>query len=479
MRRLAFASGGLFLAAVVTSAGVTTASAASAAAPEPRLDPAVNYGSPGGNKVKAPSKPTSSKKKKRYYVAQGPRFNWPTGNTSQQGAIDLYVKKLIRNTPKGAEIDVSLFRLQTDGMAKELVAAHKRGVKVRLVLDSNTRSSRVHVYDYLKRNLGTSTKNRSWVLLCPRGRGCIAPAVKGQWSKNHNKFYAFSHTYDSRNVVVQTSGNATGGMYNQYNDSYTSTDARIYTAYRTYFYDLAKRKVNANYWRTYNAGFRKTSFFPKATGDPILDVLDKVSCTGGKTWINVTMGLMARQHIARKLSALDDQGCHVKMVAGSFGGTAAQDLTRPGRNKGPEVRYFTGAQKQHAHSKYLLIDGLYYGKRHRLVLTGSHSYTWDALRWNDEAMITIDHAWTYGRYLSNFNLVFAAAKGRLSMSPLIAPPIVPDNAQESDREAAAPSKEAELPPTEGTTGTPPAEDVRPPANGSPDPIVTEEPAPGA
>ncbi|MFC9977808.1 phospholipase D-like domain-containing protein [Spirillospora sp. NPDC127200] len=474
VRRLVFASGGLLLSMAVVSAGGATVSAA----PRPPLVPAVNNGSPAGGKVAAPNKKTSAKKK-RYYVAQGPRFNWPTGNTAQQGAIDLYVKKLIRNTPKGAEINVSLFRLQTEGMAKELVAAHRRGAKVRLVLDSNTLSARRYVYDYLKRNLGASTKNRSWVLLCPKGRGCIAPKWKGQWSKNHNKFYSFSHTYDSRNVVVQTSGNATGGMYNQYNDSYTSTDARIYGAYRKYFYDLAKRKADGNYWRTYNAGFRKTSFFPKATGDPIVDVLNRVSCSGGRTWVSITMGILAREQIAKKLAALDDQGCHVKVVGGQFGSSAVGELTRPGRNKGPEVRYFTGAQKQHAHSKYLLIDGLYSGKRHRLVLTGSHSYTWDALRWNDEAMITIDHAWTYGRYLSNFNLVFAAAKGRFTMSPLIAPPTVGDNTPDNDdaKGPAAPPAEVNPAPGEGG-GEPPAADVRPPADGQP-PVVTEEPAPGA
>lgn len=454
MRRSMVMSG--FIVAGVASAEIVMASGALAAGPDVRSYQEGAYTTFGG------SRPSGT-------VPQGPRFNLPTGSTAQAGAIDLYIKKLIRHTPKGGEINVSLFRLQTTGMAKELVAAKQRGAKVRVILDSDSLNYRRETYDYLRRNLGATTTKSSWIYVCPKGRGCIAPGVKGQWAKNHNKFYAFSHTYKSRNVVVQASGNATGGMYNQYNDGYTMVDAKLYAAYREYFYDLLKHVPNANYYRTYNAGFRSVTFFPKASGsDPIADILDKVSCTGG-TRIRMSSGLFTRTGITSRLTRLDDKGCDVKIVSGSYGEAAVESLSRPGPNGGVSVRYFTQSQTKRAHSKYLLIDGMYNGARRKMVWTGSHSYTSDALRWNDEAMVTINHAWTYDRYLENWNRVYAAAKGTLVIAPW-APkvPTVPDNATEPGAEPETQpgqptTPEVEIPPTDTAT-TPPTENL-PPASG--------------
>ncbi|MFC6884323.1 MULTISPECIES: phospholipase D-like domain-containing protein [Actinomadura] len=443
MRRIAIASGGVAIAAALVVTDVGTASAAvpatPAASPARPATPAKAAKTAKGAKGKAA-------KRKKYYVAQGPRFNLPTGNAYQQGAIDTYVKKLIRHAPAGSEIDVSLFRLQTDGMARELVRAHKRKAKVRVVIDSDSLKKRGHVYTYLRKNLGSSTKRRSWILTCPKGRGCIAPHVKGQWSKNHNKFYAFSRTYDSRNVVVQTSGNATGGMYNQYNDAYTMVDAKLYTAYRRYFYDLAKRRPNGNYYRTRSSGMRSVSYFPKASGDPIVDALKKVSCKGG-TRLRLSSGMFTRTSVSRQLSKLDDAGCDVKVVSGSLGESAAKALAKPGPHGGPAVHVFTPKQAKQAHSKYLLIDGVYAGHRRKMVMTGSHSYTTAALRLNDESMLTIPYSGTYGVYLRNFNRVYAAAYGRLSIAPWNPTKTVPDNAVDPENEPVT-TKELNLPETE-------------------------------
>ncbi|WP_425549419.1 phospholipase D-like domain-containing protein, partial [Actinomadura miaoliensis] len=413
-------SGGLLAVLAVAAVDVATAGAALA--------------QPSSAVVTGQAAAAAAKPKKKYYVPQGPRFNLPTGTKTQQGALDLYIKKLIRNAPKGSEINVALFRLNTAGMAKELVRAKKRKVKVRIVVDSDSLNKRRSVYDYLRKNLGTSTRRSSWIVLCPKGRGCIAPKVSGQWSKNHNKFYAFSRTYSSHNVVVQTSGNATGGMYVQYNDAYTMTDAKLYRAYRKYFYDLAKRRANGNYYRTYRSGSRAVTFFPKATGDPIADALDKVSCVGG-TRLRLSSGLFTRSGVAKRLSRLDDAGCDVRLVSASFGESTLKALRQPGRNGGPQTRFFTEKQTREAHSKYLLIDGWYNGRRRKVVMTGSHSYTTAALRYNDEAMLTIESKATYDAYLRNFNRVFGAAAGRLYvLSSVPAPnvPTVPDNTPEKN-----------------------------------------------
>ncbi|WP_019632545.1 phospholipase D-like domain-containing protein [Actinomadura atramentaria] len=452
MRALSFVVGGLLTAAAVASletAAAGGASAALAAKPNPKW-------------LKPAQTPWQTP---RTYVAEGPRFNTPTGGVQQAGELDLYIKKLIRATPKGAEIDVALFRLQTTAMARYLVEAHQRGVKVRIVLDTDTLSKKPETYTTLKKALGTNTSKSSWVTLCPKNEGCIARGASSKtWAKNHNKFYAFSKTYDSKNVVVQTSGNATGGMYNQFNDAYTMTDAKLYGAYRSYFYDLAKKTPNTNYWRTVTSGSRSVSFFPKTGSDPIVDVLNRVSCVGG-TKIRLSSGLFTRTAVARKLSALDAAGCDVRIATGSIGESVAKALQVPGLHGGPTVHYFSGGSAHPAHSKYLLIDGIYGGKKTSVVLTGSHSYTVDALRNNDEAMLTLQGSAIYNAYAANFEKVYAQARGVLEVGTIVPPPIVSDDTA-GDDENDVPGSGA------GAQATPP--DERP----APDPSLpptTEQP----
>ncbi|MEV4252583.1 phospholipase D-like domain-containing protein [Spirillospora sp. NPDC049652] len=406
MRRIALVSSGLVVAALVAGLDVAPAAA------QPLTRSAAEG---GGKRVTAPKRDVTTSGRRRVYVTQGPRFNLPSKDKNKAGALDLYIKSLIRHTPANAEIDVAVFRLRTAGMAKELVNAQKRKVRVRVVLDNDSLSQNRGVYDYLARHLGTNTKKSSWIVVCPKNRGCIAPSTKGVWGKNHNKFYAFSQTFDSKNVVVQTSGNATGGMYADYNDAYTVVDRKLYGAYRSYFYALAKHKPNGDYYRQTWSGKRAVAFFPKASGDPVVDVLNRVGCNG--TTIRLSSGIFNRTEVAKALSRLDDQGCDVRIVAATFGTGTLKALAKPGRHGGPAVHYFTGDAVNHAHSKYLLIDGTYNGRRHRIILTGSHSYTVDALRYNDEAVLTLMDSSAFPQYVSNFAKVYGAARGKLLIMP--------------------------------------------------------------
>ncbi|POM25319.1 hypothetical protein BTM25_39630 [Actinomadura rubteroloni] len=416
MRGLSIVAGGLLAGAGLIVLELAAAGGASAAVPA----------KPRPMSLKPATTPWAVK---RTYVPQGPLFNNPTGNTDQAGSLDLYLKRLIRNTPKGAEIDVALFRLQTTGMANALVDARKRGVNVRIVLDNDSLSKRPENYALLKKNLGTDMSKASWITVCPKNEGCIArTSSSGQWAKNHNKFYVFSKTYDSKNVVVQTSGNATGGMYNQFNDAYTMTDTALHNAYRTYFYDLSRKKADPNYWRTIKSGSRSVSFYPKSSQpDPIVATLQMVTCTPG-TKIGLSSGLFTRKGVADQLAWMDAQGCDVRIASGSLGEDVEQVLSR----SRAKVRFFRASSSHPAHSKYLLIDGTYGGRQRKLVLTGSHSYTYDALRRNDEAVLTLDDAKTYAAYAANFDKVFKSADGELAVGKLVQPQIVPNGTLDDD-----------------------------------------------
>ena len=58
------------------------------------------------------------------------------------------------------------------------------------------------------------------------------------------------------------------------------------------------------------------------------------------------------------------------------------------------------------HSTYLLVDAPYYdGTSRKLVWTGSHNYSYSALRRNDEVLLKIRDRGIYQAFLQNWRLM--------------------------------------------------------------------------
>ncbi|MCO6010937.1 phospholipase D-like domain-containing protein [Actinoallomurus purpureus] len=338
----------------------------------------------------------------RSAVRTGPIFNSPQAGSARRDAIADQVARLIAGTPSGETIAVAMYHFASLDTAAQLVAASRRKVHVQVVLDHE--STDYVAYKRLRAGLGRDRRKSSWVVVCGRGRGCIGPSF------NHNKFFLFSTTLGNRDVVVQTSANATDGARDtQWNDALTIKDAAVHEGYLRYFDDLAARHPNGDYHSTVQAGAYRIDFFPWAKGDPISAALDKVSCAGG-TRIRLSLGHFTWAPIAQRLWKLDDAGCRVQVVFDRIGRRAARRLTKPGgRNGNPEIRYLSENSRVYAHSKYLLIDGGYEGTRQKVVFTGSNNYTAVGFHGHDEAMVTIADGALEDRYAANFDPLFGRA----------------------------------------------------------------------
>ncbi|WP_433176278.1 phospholipase D-like domain-containing protein [Actinoallomurus sp. CA-150999] len=336
-------------------------------------------------------------------VRTGPVFNTPTGGKAKQHVIATKIAQLISGTPKGAVIYVAMYHFSTKDLAKQLAKAKKRKVNVRVVLDYE--SSRYKAYKTLKKALGSNRKKSSWVTLCAKGRGCIGPQF------NHNKFFLFSTTRGAKKVVLQTSANATYNSRDlQWNDALVLRNSGVYAGYRRYFYDLAKQRHTGNYHRIVHAGRYRLDFLPWSSGDPVSQHLDMVSCAGG-TRIRLVMGHFTWQPIAQRLWNLDNAGCRVQVVFGHVGQSVLKELTRAGgRHGGPELRYLPENGHAYEHSKYLLVDGRYRGKKQKAIFTGSSNYTDPGFHAHDEAMISAVDATLEKEYVANFGTVFAHGK---------------------------------------------------------------------
>ncbi|MFB4277985.1 MULTISPECIES: phospholipase D-like domain-containing protein [unclassified Nonomuraea] len=343
-------------------------------------------------------------------VATGAVFSEPVGG--DPAAIVRTLCGLVRQTPAGASIQVAHFVMSgTAGteFAAALIEAHRRGVKVRVVLDGDQRGAAVAAQ--LAAGLGTDVAGDSWVHVCtgPMSGGTAAcVGNKGQ----HNKFYLFSRAGRASDVVVQSSANLTDLNSTTYwnNAVVLPGNRRLYAAYDAYFADLAAERKNLDYYRVVQTRGVRAHFFPKASGDPIVDHLDKVSCQGGTT---IRLGMSEwdtyRIAIAERLRDLAGDGCAVQIVYGIMDDEVKAVLAAQPRL---ELRALGSgsALPGRVHSKYLLIEGSYDGDRDaRWVFTGSHNYNETSLRRNDETLLRLNDQDVYRQYVANFDRMRAAA----------------------------------------------------------------------
>ncbi|MFC7584947.1 phosphatidylserine/phosphatidylglycerophosphate/cardiolipin synthase family protein [Nonomuraea antimicrobica] len=340
----------------------------------------------------------------------GAVFSEPVGGDPT--AIVRTLCGLVRQTPAGASIQIAHFVMSgTAGteFAAELVAAHERGVRVRVVLDGDQRGAAVA--GQLAAGLGTDLAARSWLHVCtgPMSGGTAACiGNKGQ----HNKFYLFSRAGHASNVVVQSSANLTDLNSTTYwNNALVLTgDKRLYRAYDGYFADLAAERKNLDYYREVQARGVRAHFFPKAAGDPIVDYLDKVSCEGGtKIRVGMSEWDTYRIAIAERLRDLAGAGCGVQIVYGIIDDEVKAVLAA---QPSLELRELGSgsALPGRIHSKYLLVEGSYDGdKNARWVFTGSHNYNETSLRRNDETLLKLNDKRVYDQYVANFERMRAAA----------------------------------------------------------------------
>ncbi|MFC0064346.1 phosphatidylserine/phosphatidylglycerophosphate/cardiolipin synthase family protein [Umezawaea endophytica] len=374
-------------------------------------------------------------------------FNDPAGAVAAQNAIYAQLGRLIDRVPAGGEVLGSVMDFDPPNTADtadapdivdRLIAASQRGVKVKFITVAH--SANTQATTRLRAALGSNDAAGSYVVHCkdqfPNGpdRGCIATRAK-EWSTgtvsayNHSKFFTFSSVVLNNgtsipNVVYQSSSNLTQWDENEaYNNAFTWTDARTYAAYRTYFEDLRRYRYTAagnnNYYQDTGSGTDyRAFFFPRQEPsgrpfddpqtDTIHNTLQSVACsytengTKRQTDIRIAMLDFNRPAIAQKLAELKGKGCWVDVVLTNANDAVISALTnariqttRCDWNNGPglDIR---------VHSKYMLLDGAYDDDIIPRVYTGSHNYSYSALRQADEQVVRIMGRTVHDEYLRNF-----------------------------------------------------------------------------
>jgi phosphatidylserine/phosphatidylglycerophosphate/cardiolipin synthase-like enzyme len=374
-------------------------------------------------------------------------FTKPTGTEAEQRAIVNRVISLIDGAATGSRVRVALFYADDPAIPTALVAAKNRGVNVQAIFDSrmadpNESAAIKAVWSQLVAGLGTNKSAPSWVMTCPAGRGCVGTLKLGSVTAiNHNKFFLFSNTSGTSNVVVQSSANLHNGRDGTkgYNNALILTGHNAtFSAYEGYFGDMAALRSNNNYYDTGRApvtdGNAKTHFFPRSSAassqyrdpseDTMYTVLDHIDCFGNtttgttdnhRTIIRVNQHIFSRPYLAAKLVELDAAGCYVEVVQNyapdndsstvSLAEESLRDLlarTSSAYN-GVVVRYYCDVDPVWTHSKYLLVEGRYYGvPDRRIVWTGSANWSTNSLRQSDETVLQLEDSAVFAQYLADF-----------------------------------------------------------------------------
>ncbi|MFN7141422.1 MAG: phospholipase D-like domain-containing protein, partial [Limisphaerales bacterium] len=247
------------------------------------------------------------------------------------------------------------------------------------------------------------------VITCPEPSGlagsCLGSGI------NHNKFFLFSKLSDgSEKVVVQSSANLTNPQIREFNNMVILRhDSQTFDAYMAYWEDMALDTMNLNYyWNAESKTGTRVFFSPRNNGsghtgvnDTVVELLDEV-VRGPGTEIHVAMALWsdARPEIARRLVAMKNAGCTVRVIVNqnSTGAQIFQILEQGGV---PVTRL------EVVHSKYMLIKQDVGDFIEKIVVTGSHNYTSPALRSNDETLLLVKDPLLYNSFLQDWNKMLA------------------------------------------------------------------------
>ena len=386
---------GLLLAALTLSLGLPVVSAASA--------PALEF---------VPTSAAGAPRVGHYTPEAGALFNNPLGTQAQQRRLFRHMIRTIRSVPPRGTIRIAVFSFADQATSRALIAAYRRGVRVRLIFAGHK------VYppmERVRREIGSDISERSFVVLCDS-------SCRGVAGQMHAKFFAFSRAGKARHITMVGSNNLTKfNAEQQWSDLYTETNNEDYfKAFKGWFGQLKRDiPVASTFIRKELPGHR-VSITPidlAQTTDPLLDAMESVRC-------EVTMGeldpesltpevvvptrVLISTHawngtrgvsLARRVVELNQAGCAVQVFYGvGLGGAVSAILTN---NAVPMSGGVTPGVN--THQKLLIVSGAIDGSLATTrVVTGSHNWSTRALG-RDDVIVEISEESVGLQYVSAFD----------------------------------------------------------------------------
>lgn len=330
------------------------------------------------------------------------------------GAVSLTILDqligLINATPEGETIHLNVFLFDYKPLVESIKKASNRGVKVHVMMDLGREESHEInplIYHDLKRTLEV--------------KGGSAVSIVSDASTtaiNHNKYVLFTKVVTTTgmvpNVVFQTSHNFTEADARKFQDAVMFSNEGLYNAFKANWEDM-KTKATAGmknfYYNEYSDQATNITayFLPKRRNgtaygeDSIIEFLNSIENPATATIkIGMSDWTNTRLNIVQKLAELRGQGATIEVVVKNKIDDNIMAGLRDLEKNGAYLKVYNMAMAN-IHSKFLLIEGNWKGNGNaKILITGSHNFTQNALRNNNEIMLLLkDHA-LFAKYNTHF-----------------------------------------------------------------------------
>jgi len=387
--------------------------------------------------VEAKPKP---KRWKKWKAPRGPFFNDPHLRKGYF-RIERKVIDTIKHTPKGSTIRIAVYSFDRMPVASAIIAAHRRGVRVQMLLNDHQDTRAMQV---MRAELGTNRKKDSFIYKCKAG----CRATENQYNNLHSKFYSFSQSGRSEDVLAIGSANMMlNADLHQWNDLYfTDGDHDLYRQFVSLFNDMRKDYSVRQPARSFcgvpvngvacedSVDKHTVVAFPRPSGpkdDLVLTMLSRIQCltpdgAGGQTRTKVALSMHTMRgvrgdYLAAAIRQKYAEGCDFRVMYGLIGFRTKGILGAPTKRGRIPLRS-TGLDynleddydlnkdgvddlilSYYSHQKYLVVQGTYNGVPDtNMVLTGSSN--WASLSTgNDELWLTIQGKRVADKYLRNYD----------------------------------------------------------------------------
>ena len=158
----------------------------------------------------------------------------------QPQSIDVYFspngriqKRIIDEIDKAkSTIDIAIFSFTSEKVARALTKAKKRGVSIRLIMDSETTKDDYSQWNYLDKN-GFAMKR-----LSGKKRYKKEEDTEDKWGDMHNKFIIFDGNSDSRLLMTGSYNLSESAEKYNYENALFIPDKSVIQAYQEMFEEL-------------------------------------------------------------------------------------------------------------------------------------------------------------------------------------------------------------------------------------------------
>lgn len=306
--------------------------------------------------------------------APAPLLTLPNGGVHDRRTVADKWVRAVGDAEPGAVLSVATPRLDDAAVVTALLAAHARGVAVRVLLDGGARTEREQL---LLGALGEDPAAASWV----------RPAVT-DGPASRASFLLADRTGGTTGLAITGSTALDDTGTTTLADALLTSSDGLHAALLATFDRLtAGGAAPSSAAPVFAGGGYQLTTFPVAGGDPVLEALRPVGCrraTGarnrdGRTQVRVSVnGFSGRRGaaIAERLAGKARLGCDVRVIAGPWTGRGVErTLTKAG------VRVLRAPTTQ----TLLLVDGRY--GRH-----GDRQVTWTgSAHWGDTGLTAPAH----------------------------------------------------------------------------------------